>query len=522
MNDVDFNLLYEPWISVMDYEGKILQMGIMDTLNQAHKIKSLAGETPTQDVTIIRLLLAIISAIYLRTDSDGTKAHLTDEEDAVERWGRLWERNRFDSEHVQQYLVGFEDRFYLFHPKFPFYQSPIEKGTEYTSPKLIGDLLESSNKLRLFSNRNGAGKVKISYAEAARWILHLNAFDDTSAKPTVRGGNMPSPGAGWLGKLGLIYAEGKNLFETLMLNFVMTDHNYDPFPDGKAIWESSPRIEERVIIPMPESPLEILTLQSRRILLKREEGFVTGYILMGGDIVDRENALIEQMTVWRKDKTGAWLPKRHDPSRLMWRDFSAMMSGFEDNIKPGVVRWISSLVAEDLLPDEFLTFRITGIKYGDKDFFAEDTIDDGMVFNAELLSSLGESWIHRISNLIKRTEDSIYAFGTFAQNLSIDSGNDAEGKSAKNDSASAREMAYFHLDMPFRRWLQSINPVSDDEESRLNEWTGLVYSVLVDNLGKQLLEDAGVQAMVGSSLQNNSISRYRLFRNSVRKILRGD
>lgn len=199
-----------------------------------------------------------------------------------------------------------------------------------------------------------------------------------------------------------------------------------------------------------------------------------------------------------------------------------MMSGFEDNIKPGVVRWISSLVAEDLLPDEFLTFRITGIKYGDKDFFAEDTIDDGMVFNAELLSSLGESWIHRISNLIKRTEDSIYAFGTFAQNLSIDSGNDAEGKSAKNASASAREMAYFHLDMPFRRWLQSINPVSDDEESRLNEWTGLVYSVLVDNLGKQLLEDAGVQAMVGSSLQNNSISRYRLFRNSVRKILRGD
>ena len=522
MNEVDFNLLYEPWIIVIDEKGITQEMSLIDTLTQAHKIKTIAGETSTQDIAILRLLLAIIYSIYLRTDSDGTISELSDEDDATERWNRLWKNGKFIPEHISDYLVKYKDRFWLFHPKEPFYQAPIEKGTPYSSPKLIGDLSESGNKLRLFSNRNGKGKTEISFAEAARWLLHLNAFDDTSSKPTVRGGNLPSPGVGWLGKLGLIFAEGNNLFETLMLNFVMTDHNGEPFSEGRAFWESDINTLERVEVPLPENPVELLTLQSRRILLKRAENHVTGYLLMGGDIVQRENALTEQMTVWRQDNEGNWLPKRHDPSRLMWRDFSALLSSAEGSFKPGVVRWTSLLVMEDSLPYDFITFKITGIKYADKDFFAEDTIEDGMTFNAELLGALGESWIYRISDVIERTEKSIFNFGRFAQNLSIESGNDSEGKNLRSISASARDLAYFHLDNPFRRWLFSINPESDDEEEKLNEWTGYVYSVLVDDLGKQLVENAGIKSMVGRDLDKNSFSWYRLFRNSVRKALKGD
>ena len=46
----------------------------------------------------------------------------------------------------------------------------------------------------------------MSYAQAARWLLYVNGFDDTSAKP--KGKNLPSVGAGWLGKLGLIFRTG--------------------------------------------------------------------------------------------------------------------------------------------------------------------------------------------------------------------------------------------------------------------------------------------------------------------------
>ena len=59
----------------------------------------------------------------------------------------------------------------------------------------------------------------LGFAEAARWLLYINAFDDTSAKPKGKG--LPSPGVGWLGRLGLITGVGNNLFETLLLNLVL-------------------------------------------------------------------------------------------------------------------------------------------------------------------------------------------------------------------------------------------------------------------------------------------------------------
>lgn len=100
--------------------------------------------------------------------------------------------------------------------------------------------------------------------------MYLNGFDDTSAKP--KGKNLPTPGVGWLGKLGLITAVGNNLFETLMLNMVL-------WPENKVLWAEpelpcweleKPRSAERVQIAMPRNAASLLTLQSRRILLQRE------------------------------------------------------------------------------------------------------------------------------------------------------------------------------------------------------------------------------------------------------------
>lgn len=47
----------------------------------------------------------------------------------------------------------------------------------------------------------------------------MNGYDDTSAKPKGKG--LPSVGAGWLGKIGFIQAQGDNLYETLMLNLTL-------------------------------------------------------------------------------------------------------------------------------------------------------------------------------------------------------------------------------------------------------------------------------------------------------------
>lgn len=96
-------------------------------------------------------------------------------------------------------------------------------------------------------------------------------------------------------------AEGKDLFETLMLNLVLLKDGSDElWGEEFPIWESETvKRAERTEISLPQSLSELYTLQSRRIELVREQDKVIGYILIGGDFFTKDNAFIEQMTLWR-------------------------------------------------------------------------------------------------------------------------------------------------------------------------------------------------------------------------------
>ena len=225
----------------------------------------------------------------------------------------------------------------------------MPNGTEYTAAKLNGAISESSHRVRLFPVRTGAEKNRLSYEEAARWLICVNGFDDTSAKPKQK--DLPSPGAGWLGKLGLIAAQGENLFETLMLNLVLLSDRDEPWGENRPVWElEPPRTQERCEIIMPDNQAELLTLQPRRLLLQREKQWVTGYQLLGGDFFNKVNAYAEQMTLWTHvPGKGSQPPydqlRRHDPSRQIWREFAAIVAGDPNHTGkaaspvPGVVRW---------------------------------------------------------------------------------------------------------------------------------------------------------------------------------------
>lgn len=227
----EYNLLDEKWILVLDKKGKMQEFSILDVFRQAKEIIGLANELPTLDIAILRLLLAIMHSSLARK--------VCDYSEGIKLWSELWE-NSLPFEKISAYLEGWRDRFYLFDDKYPFYQvATLNKGTNYDVPKLLGTLSESGNKVRQFPQRSGKEKYKVTDAEAARWLLYVNAFDDTSAKPTRTedGSKRLSVGAGWLGKLGLVYSVGDTLEETLLLNFVLLDEDGNPWDTGQAVWE---------------------------------------------------------------------------------------------------------------------------------------------------------------------------------------------------------------------------------------------------------------------------------------------
>ena len=520
MSEIEFNLLDEPWIRVMTEDCTSQEISLTQALWEGHHYQRLAGELPTQDVAILRLLLAVLHTVFYRMDLDGEDNPIETPGQAVQRWQMLWKAGQFPQEPIRKYLEQWKERFWLFHPEHPFYQTPAASvGTVYTAAKLNGELSESNNKVRLFPVCLGKEKAGLDYAAAARWLIHLNGFDDTSAKPKGKG--LPSPGAGWLGKLGLIYAEGKTLFETLMLNLALLKDGSQIWEEPAPVWElEKPKGEERTEIAMPDNQAELLTLQSRRLLLIRENEEVVGYTLLGGDFFSKVNADAEQMTLWeyregKKNEPGYNQPKRLKPDRQMWRDFSAITVPQSNGKTPGIMNWVVLLKWKEVLENNFIIhFRTVGAKYGDKDFFIEDILEDHLDFHISLLEEGGKLWDLLIQDKIAQTEKAAWFLGVLAEELFKAAGGQPDSDAEKGRIYQASQMYYSAVDIPFRRWLASIDPdFGDAEELRAKkdeQWRMEAYHLAMKQ-GQKMVQNVGEAAFAGRWVEGKFYSSPNAF-----------
>ena len=539
MNDTEFNLIDEPWIKVIDDKCNVTEVSLKDVIVNAHEYKALSGELPTQDVAVMRLILAVLHTLISRYDEYGDKNALEDDEtDALERWKAWWDNKKFPEKAVSDYLEKWHERFWLFHPERPFFQvAGLKLGTDYDSPKLNGEISESGNKIRLFSSYSGNDKAVLSYSQSARWLLYLNAYDDVSSKPTKEGkakagGSLPSTGVGWLGKLGLIYLKGNNLFETLMLNLIMINKDEVQYIQ-KPIWEKETISDkERIEIEMPDNLAELYTVQSRRIILNRKDNKIIGFKLLGGDFFEKENAFFEPMTVWRipkndKNKNDPTTPKRHDSSKQMWREFSVIYNdekSEDKNKRSGVLNWYCNFLCDCIPENYMIQTTIASVEYGDKDFFVKNVFSDSLTMHSALLSELGANWRNDIEKEIKKCEELAGKTGRFAQELYISSGgsNSTKDKHYNEIPNTAKEQLYYRLDMPFREWLRSINPNCDDREKKemLEKWQNTAKSIAL-KYADELVSEQPETAIIGHTIDNKTYSSpeaLNIFKGEVKKI----
>ena len=504
MTEIEFNLLDEPWIRVMTRERKIDELSLPEALIESYKYVDFAGELEPQNVAVLRLCLAVLHTVFSRYDVDGKPEKLTSAAMARKRWKKLWKLGHFPETVIRQYLEQYRERFWLFHPDKPFYQvNEAKKGTEYTAAKLNGEISESGNKIRMFAIRSGEAKSQLTYAEAARWLLFINGFDDTSAKPRQKG--LPSPGAGWIGRLGIVEVVGHNLFETLMLNLVF-ERMGDKWNENKPVWEQQPKGAERTEIPMPDNPAELLTLQSRRLLLVRKNELVVGYYLLGGDFFLKTNAFIETMTAWapivNKGDVEAFQPKRHDPQKQMWREFGNLfLEDEKKNQRPGVVSWVTELRRKEILDEEDqVTFRSVSVQYGDKDFFIADTFSDSITFHANLLKTdIWVEWGERVRDEVRKCEEMARVVGDLSKRLNLAAGSEQSGDEAKAEF-------YRQIDLPFRSWLRMLDPEEGQKKEseyaeKVSEKWHKTVTVIAKKVADQLMENAGPAAFIGRKIE---------------------
>lgn len=506
MEQIEFNLLREPWIRVMKPDSSVVECSLMQTLLESHNYLRLAGELPTQDLAILRLLLAVLHTVFARVDFDGEEAPLEECEDALDRWKALWDAGRLPEQPIREYLSKYEDRFWLFHPENPFYQIPeATKGTHFKAAKLNGTLSESEHKTRLFPMRTGENKASLSYAEAARWLPTQIAFDDNGSIKKETG-----TGPGWLGQHINLYAVGRNLFETLLLNLVLLNDDGEPWEENNPIWECPTKKAKKEEISVPKNQAELLALQSRRTILLKSDGRVTGYYATGGDYFGDDgslNAFSEQMTQWRlgkaaKNEVAPFIPVRVDASKMMWMDFAQIAISRNGSYHmPGVAKWIRTLKESGCMTDQYVYFCSVGVTYDSNRSSITDIIFDHLDFHAALLTEAGEKWRGLIQQKIEQTENAAEALRMLANDLYLAAGGSPEGKKALNarEDAAAQEY-YSSVDLPFRAWLRSIDPAQGDNQDLRQEkgdqWRKQAYQIALRQ-GARMVRDAGERAFVG-------------------------
>ena len=521
-----FNLTKEPWIRVVDLDGKFQMKSLTEVLSEAHAIRELAGELPTQDLAILRLLLGILYPIYTRKDANG---NLLDEySDMLQVWAELWAKGRFSQE-VAQYLGTHAERFWLIHPDLPFWQVPVFNdgdkavnrdgdnirpffrpeeakggGVKYKENgllKIAGDAMGSN----LFGIRRDIPEM--TFDEAARWLVYYNNF----AVSVAGGRGNKKDGLKVIGYrqpytayLSHVTMRGNNLFETLMLNLVLED-NDAPWRDTPAWWEIPHPFEndragnniDEIELAKPKGITEYMSTLYRYLRLVPNDSFdaVEGVVLWSGVwYTDEMFMSVEKMALWKKLKDGGIVPK--GPNTLppqLWRDFTALLvTGSDDTVAPGVLTWLNKLAEEGGLTLPRLRLSVDGVMYK-TGTAKEGEYSDVLSVNTTILANLSEFWCSRIPIELAKTDKKVRAYSYFVKDIRM-----SQGKSeVKLDEITPYvESVYRKLDIPFREWLRELSDDLEDMEAKCDEWQSLVDKVLRRE-ADELVATTGSSAFIG-------------------------
>jgi CRISPR system Cascade subunit CasA len=431
-------------------------------------------------------------------------------------------------EDVAAYLDHFRTRFDLLSAEAPFYQVAdlrTAKDDVTGLDRLIADVPVNNY---FFTTRLAAGIDRLSFAEAARWVVHCQAFDPSGIKSgavgdlRVKGGKGYPIGTGWAGMLGGVIAEGDTLKETLLLNLVPDDKRGE-IPDAEGdlpAWERNPQgpTPEFPEGYEPAGPLQLYTWQSRRIRLFHDHDGVHGVLICNGDKITPQNRHnIEAMSVWRRSQAQekasgvvpTYMPRTHDPERAIWRGLAALLedtplgSGGANTTggpRPEIVNWVETVRGRELIEDGYqVRARTIGMEYGSNQSTTAEIVDDAVALSVVLLGEAGVELRTTAIDAVTDAEQAASALGNLAANLAEAAGGEGGGPRER-----AREVAYSRLDQPFRRWLAEITPSSSPTGARA-VWQKVADRIVRD-LGRELIEQAGPAAWRGREARNRHVS----------------
>lgn len=482
MKNPEYNLLDEPWIPVRLLDGTIADVGLLELLRRTTEIADLACELPTQSIAIQRLVLAIAYRVAPPRDARD--------------WVRQWDEGA-PTEQMIEYLERWRDRFYLFGGRFPFMQvADLRTAKDAVSglEKLIADV---PNGEQFFTTRHGRALACIPPSEAARWLVHAQAYDPSGIRSgavgdsQVKGGKGYPIGPSWCGHLGLVWLKGKDLDETLVLNLVPADAAQLRGVESSTEWgacswedseaESAVRGDYSLLdpsgTPRDISIPRLLTWHSRRVRLVGNREGVTGVVLAQGDkLAPQQMHRYEPQSLWRystpqskKFKQDVYMPRKYEAGRALWRNLPGTLPTVT------TVQGVDKQPKQEFLPSATLSFhyqldnasietaypkvmriQAVGVTYGPQEATFEDIYSDELTLSVAVMRVEHEDLSAEIDRQVRLTEEIARHVGNLAANLVRAAGESGDGA---GDGARdrAKELFFSAVDTDFRTWLTQVD-----------------------------------------------------------------
>jgi len=508
-----FSLVRQPWIPVVRVDGRVQDLSILGVLEQAGELRQITGDVPTQVFAIQRILLAILHRAW-----EGPRS--------IQDW--TFRREHWDDSlaEARGYLDAFGDRFDLRHPRAPFFQvADLQTANDEHSglEKLIADV---PNGQPFFTTRIGRGLERISWPEAARWLIHVHAFDPSGIKsgavgdPRVKGGKGYPLGTGWSGQIGGVSLVGADVRETLLLNLLVpqeceiqsSEQDVPPW-ERPALGAGVEGADSRP----PTGYLDLYTWQARRVRLVGDDDGVVGLILAQGDRATPQNRQgLEPMSAWRfsepqtkKFGTPTYMPLKHEPERSFWRGLPALLPEVvgpgasrapAHRLQPAVMKWVDVLrFAGTLGSDTVVRVRATGMAYGTNESVIDEIVDDVLALPIALLRA-DQSRLRTVAvEAVEQADKAVLALANLAGNLQAAAGaDDVDGPRDR-----AREVAYAGLDAPFRTWVLSLRLDEDPLEASAR-WQQQVRAI-VWSLSRELIGATGPAGWIGREVRKRHV-----------------
>lgn len=523
-----FSLVDEPWIEVRTLAGGSRMLSLREVLHDAHELKEIVGDLPTQAFALTRLVLAVLHRVV-----DGPAD--------ADAWEDLAELDRAPAGQVDDYLDRMQDRFDLFSPTRPFFQVAglrTAKGTISGLEKLIADVPAGHP---YFTTRAGRGLERITPAEAARWLVHLQAYDVSGIKSgavgddRVKGGRGYPIGTGWAGQLGGLLMERvdpdparENLWQTLLLNLVPRQLDAETLASfhDRPTWEADPAptaaqdpAVDRGTDGRPYGPLDLYTWQSRRVLLHGDRDGVTGVLVANGDRLTPQNRHHrEPMSSWRrseaqekkKDAVAAtvYMPQTLRPDRALWRGLNALLPAVapRSGAKSGApwvtatnLQWAGSVAGRGAR----VRVRAVGVDYGTQSATYADVVSDALILPRALLVPSGAALAAVAEGAARSTEAGVVQLRILAANL-VQAAGATEATMIDGARNAASTRAYSLIDAPYRAWLAGLTEGTDPDRARA-DWHRTARDI-IRAVGLERVEAAGPKAWVGREVNKRRVT----------------